>query len=80
MKEYICEDEGISINVTETEDVCPNRGCGGRLIDVDSISVGDWKGILENQINNIDDFSEMKDIDDYLKVVEEIKKLQEKES
>ena len=77
MKEYICEDEGISVNVTETEDVCPN--CGGKIIDVDTITIRDWKDILSNQIDEIDDFAtEMKDIDDYLKVVEEIKKLKEK--
>lgn len=73
MKEYICEEEGISVNVSETEDVCPN--CSGKIIDVNCISVKDWKWILENQIGNIDGYSEMQDIDNYLKVVEEIKKL-----
>ncbi len=75
MKEYICKEEGISVNVSETEDVCPNRGCGGEIVDVDAIDVRTWKEILENQINEIDTFSQMKDIDDYLKVVKEIKKL-----
>ncbi len=77
MKEYICEEEGISINVTETEDVCPN--CGGKIIDIESISVEDWKDILGNQIGKINNYSNMKDIDDYLKVIEEIKKLMEGE-
>ena len=74
MKEYICKEEGISINVSEIEDICPN--CKGEIIDVDVIEIKDWKEILENQIDNIDDFARpIKDIDKYLNLVEEIKKL-----
>jgi len=72
MKEYICIDEGVSVNVSETEDVCPN--CGGEIIDVDAIRTKDWKSILNNQIYEIEDYSEMKDIDDYLNLIKEIKK------
>ncbi len=74
MEEYICEDEGISVRVTEEEGVCPN--CGGDIIDVNTISVSDWRGILIDQVDNLKDYP-MKDIDDYLKVIKEIKKLGE---
>ena len=66
MKEYICMEEGISVNISETEDICPY--CNGEVIDIDVMEIRDWMEVIENNIEGLE-------TNDYLKIIEEIKKL-----
>jgi len=68
MEEHICMEEGISVNLHDMEDVCPN--CKSKVISVNDITNDDFEEIIQDKVDRLKEVDV--DIDYWLEVIEKI--------